>query len=62
MYATVICEDAFDAGPSYYGRLVQFMADAHLEAHSDFVHSMVASYVDAGGTGKSLLEVSVLVR
>lgn len=62
MYATVIYEDAFDAGPSYYSKLVQFMADAHLEAHSDFIHSMVASYVDAGGTGKSLHEVSVLVR
>lgn len=61
-YASVVYEDAFDASPSYYGKLVQFIADAHLEARSDFMHSMVASYVDDGGTGKSLHEVSVLVR
>jgi len=62
MYAAVIYEDAFDASPCYYGKLVQFIADGHFEARSDFIHTMVASYVDAGGTGKSLHEVSVLVR
>jgi len=62
MYAAVIYEDAFDASPSYYGKLVQFIADEHLEARGDFIHSMLASYVDASGTGKSLHEVSVLVR
>lgn len=60
-YATVTYEDTFDASPSYYDKLVQFVIGARLQPQSDFIHSMVASYVDGSGTGKSLHVVSVLV-
>lgn len=60
MYAVVVFEDSFDASANYYSRLVDYLRSNSLQPASDFIHSMVVSYVDGEGQGRTLHEVAVL--